>query len=171
MVTNALSLICWPARVCFHMDIIFKALSLRGAPRDKNQESQLPWWAGRSDRSPPGTWSRLWPGGPLGGGHPLLVLGLAYTCSAASTHTQTEATEASTRVPGGLSLSQPWCHLPCGVSSEKTNLWVFIPFPNSHYASQNSLSGFPHCTTFLNLLAWFSIQLFTTLSLKPPVTF
>lgn len=47
----------WLVGVCFCTGIIFRTSSLREASRKKNQWSQIPWWAGRRDLSPPGTWS------------------------------------------------------------------------------------------------------------------
>lgn len=44
----------WPAGVCFCTGRIFKTSSPREAPR-KTSMIHIPWWAGRRDRSPPGT--------------------------------------------------------------------------------------------------------------------
>lgn len=74
-------------------------------------------------------------------GHRLLVFGLASTSSVSSTPTPDRNYQGlPVQGPQRLALLQHWCHLPFGVFSEQTNLWVFILFPNPHNASQNSLS-------------------------------
>lgn len=67
--TDALNLVSCPAWVCFCTGIIIKKnpSSWRDTPGIIviSQWSRIPWWAGRKDRYPPGTWpSCPWPDGP-----------------------------------------------------------------------------------------------------------
>lgn len=131
-VTNALNLVCWPARVCFYKDIIFKNLILEECPYEKKStisDSLM----GRQKREifsrdltvsltrrlslvkgiTPWPWP--WP---------------CLTNSVASIPTIDRSHLGLPPRPTGSHPTSAPVSSPLGIFSEKTNLWVLIPFPS-----------------------------------------